>query len=36
MWLEWREGEISFIHDTRYLRYVLADADLAVDGTAAH
>ena len=36
MWLEWREGEISFIHDTRYVRYVLADADLTVDGTAAH
>ena len=31
MWLEWREGEISFIRDTRYVRYVLADADLALE-----
>ena len=28
MWLEWREGEISFIRDTRYVRYILDDADL--------
>ena len=35
MWLEWREGEISFIHDTRYVRYVLADADLALDKITA-
>ena len=31
MWLEWREGEISFIRDTRYVRYILADADLTLD-----
>jgi Sigma-70, region 4 len=31
MWLEWRDGEISFIRDTRYVRYVLADADLALE-----
>jgi hypothetical protein len=36
MWLEWREGEISFIRDTRYGGYVLADADLALDKGAAH
>jgi len=30
MWLEWRNGRISFIHDTRYARYVVADADLAL------
>jgi RNA polymerase sigma factor (sigma-70 family) len=36
MWLEWRDGEISFIRDTRYVRYVLADADLALDKGAAH
>ena len=27
MWLEWRDGRISFIHDYRYVRYVTADAD---------
>ena len=26
MWLEWRDGRISFIHDYRYVRYVTADA----------
>jgi hypothetical protein len=31
MRLEWRDGEISFIRDTRYVRYVLADADLALE-----
>jgi RNA polymerase sigma factor (sigma-70 family) len=30
MWLEWRAGRISFIHDYRYARYVLADAALAL------
>jgi RNA polymerase sigma factor (sigma-70 family) len=30
MWLEWRDGRISFIHDYRYVRYVAADADLAL------
>jgi RNA polymerase sigma factor (sigma-70 family) len=29
MWLEWRDGRISFIRDYRYVRYVVADADLA-------
>jgi RNA polymerase sigma-70 factor (ECF subfamily) len=28
MWLEWRAGRISFIHDYRYARYVVADAEL--------
>ena len=37
MWLEWRDGRISFIHDYRYVRYVLADAEwgLAPDGKPA-
>jgi RNA polymerase sigma factor (sigma-70 family) len=30
MWLEWRAGRISFIHDYRYARYVLADAELVL------
>ena len=34
MWLEWREGEISFIRDTRYVRYILAEADLTLDNGA--
>jgi SnoaL-like domain len=42
MWLEWRDGRISFIRDYRYVRYVAADAELALapdakpagDGTA--
>jgi RNA polymerase sigma factor (sigma-70 family) len=37
MWLEWRDGRISFIRDTRYARYVVADAELtlaAEDGRA--
>lgn len=29
MWLEWRDGRISFIRDYRYVRYVMADAELA-------
>ena len=28
MWLEWRDDQISFIHDYRYVRYVVADAEL--------
>ena len=36
MWFEWREGKISFIRDTRYVRYILADADLAFDKVPAH
>jgi RNA polymerase sigma factor (sigma-70 family) len=34
MWLAWQEGEISFIRDTRYVRYVLAEADLALEETS--
>jgi RNA polymerase sigma factor (sigma-70 family) len=30
MWLEWREGQISFIRDYRYVRYVSADAELTL------
>jgi RNA polymerase sigma factor (sigma-70 family) len=30
MWLEWRDGQISFIHDYRYVRYLLADAELVL------
>jgi RNA polymerase sigma-70 factor (ECF subfamily) len=30
MWLEWRDGRISFIRDYRYARYVAADAELAL------
>ena len=30
MWLEWRHDHISFIHDTRYARYVIADAELVL------
>ena len=30
MWLEWRDGRISFIRDTRYARYVAADAELTL------
>jgi RNA polymerase sigma-70 factor (ECF subfamily) len=30
MWLEWRDGRISFIHDYRYARYIVADAELAL------
>jgi len=41
MWLEWHGDRISFIHDYRYVRYVVADAELAPDprpagGGAAH
>jgi RNA polymerase sigma-70 factor (ECF subfamily) len=28
MWLEWRDGRISFIRDYRYARYVVTDAEL--------
>jgi hypothetical protein len=34
MWLDWRDAEISFIRDTRYVRYVLAEADLAFEDGA--
>jgi RNA polymerase sigma factor (sigma-70 family) len=30
MWLEWREGKIRFIRDYRYVRYIVADAELAL------
>jgi RNA polymerase sigma factor (sigma-70 family) len=30
MWLEWRDGRISFIRDYRYVRYVVADVELAL------
>ncbi|MGJ5050949.1 sigma-70 family RNA polymerase sigma factor [Bradyrhizobium oligotrophicum] len=30
MWLSWRDGKISFIRDYRYVRYVMADAELAL------
>lgn len=30
MWLEWADGRIRFIRDYRYVRYVLADADLVL------
>jgi RNA polymerase sigma factor (sigma-70 family) len=30
MWLEWRDGRISFIRDYRYVRYVVADAELGL------
>ena len=43
MWLEWRDGRISFIHDYRYVRYVTADTELTLapeakpaDDGAAH
>jgi RNA polymerase sigma factor (sigma-70 family) len=30
MWLEWRGGQISFIHDYRHVRYVASDAELVL------
>jgi hypothetical protein len=30
MWLEWLDGRIKFIRDYRYVRYVIADVELAV------
>ncbi|CCE07020.1 putative RNA polymerase sigma subunit [Bradyrhizobium sp. STM 3843] len=30
MWLTWRDGRISFIRDYRYVRYVVADAELVL------
>jgi RNA polymerase sigma-70 factor (ECF subfamily) len=30
MWLEWRDGRISFIRDYRHLRYVIDDAELVL------
>jgi RNA polymerase sigma-70 factor (ECF subfamily) len=38
MWLEWRNGRISFIRDYRYARYVVDSAELtlAADGEATN
>ncbi len=30
MWLEWRGNEITFIHDYKYVRYVMVDAELTI------
>jgi RNA polymerase sigma factor (sigma-70 family) len=30
MWLEWRNGKISFIRDYKYVRYAAADAELTL------
>ena len=30
MWLEWADGRIRFIRDYRYVRYVVADAELVI------
>jgi hypothetical protein len=30
MWLEWKDGRISFIRDCRYVRYVVDDAELVL------
>jgi RNA polymerase sigma-70 factor (ECF subfamily) len=30
MWLEWRDGRISFIRDYRYARYIVNDAELVL------
>ncbi len=30
MWLEWRGNEIAFIRDYKYVRYVMADAELTI------
>jgi hypothetical protein len=30
LWLEWRDGQISFIRDYRYVRYVTADSELTL------
>lgn len=36
MWLEWRDGKISFIRDYRYVRYVIADAELRLAPDSRH
>ena len=36
MWIEWRDGRISFIHDYRHVRYVVADAELALAPDGRH
>ena len=30
MWLEWRDGRIAFIHDYKYVRYVMDGAELVL------
>ena len=30
MWLEWRDGRVTYIRDYRYVRYVTADAELTL------
>jgi hypothetical protein len=35
MWLEWRDGRISFIRDYKYVRYVVDDAELVLAPDAA-
>ena len=30
MWIEWKDGQIAFIHDYRYARYVLDGAELTL------
>jgi RNA polymerase sigma-70 factor (ECF subfamily) len=30
MWLEWREGQITFIRDYRYVSYIAAEAELVL------
>lgn len=32
MWLEWRDGRVSFIHDYRHARYVAESAELVLPG----
>ncbi|HEY2684966.1 MAG TPA: sigma-70 family RNA polymerase sigma factor [Steroidobacteraceae bacterium] len=36
MWLEWRDGQISFIRDYRYVRYVTDEAELVLASIAAN
>jgi RNA polymerase sigma factor (sigma-70 family) len=35
MWLEWRGSEITFIRDYKYVRYVMADAELTFSSSPA-
>ena len=30
MWLEWKDGRITFIRDYKYVRYVIDDAELVL------
>lgn len=36
MWLEWRGSEITFIRDYKYVRYVMADAELTFSPNLAN